>query len=150
MHLQRIAELVSALKGTDDILEYEARNEMFREFAPPLAVEAAGKAIKMWGGSKDDITHILGVTCTGTIVPGVEFHVIQGLGLKASTQRVSISLMGCFGGCTELKVASAIAAQNPSHRVLVVCCELCSLQGQVQKIDMDQLVSSKPRCQCAG
>ncbi len=95
-------EMVEHLRGTDGVLDFEVRNQLYLENSVPLAAEACGKAIKMWGGSKDDITHILGITCTGTIVPGVEFHVIQSLGLKPSTQRVSISLMGCFGGCSGL------------------------------------------------
>ncbi len=139
--LQVMEKYVKEIAGTDTIVDFELRNKWFHEFAPPLAVEACSKAVQMWGGNKDDITHVLGITCTGTIVPGVEFYVIQGMGLKPTTQRVSISLMGCFGGCSGIKVASAIAAQNPSHRVLVVCCELCSLQGQTQKMDFDQLVS---------
>jgi len=134
-------EVVKGL-GEGEVVNFEFRNQLYLEFSVPLAVEASTKAIAMWGGSKDDITHVVGITCTGTIVPGIEFHVIEKLGLRPSTQRLSVSLMGCFGGCSGLKVASAIAAQNPSHRVLVVCCELCSLQCQVQKFDMDQLVAS--------
>jgi len=42
-------------------------------------------------------------------------------------------MMGCFGGSSALKQASALAAQDPDARVLAVCCELCSLHFQMDK-----------------
>ena len=38
--------------------------------------------------------------------------------------------MGCFGAIRGLSVAKAIARESPTHRVLLVCTELCSLHFQ--------------------
>ena len=35
----------------------------------------AKRAIEDWGGDKNNITHVVAVTCTGILVPGVEFSV---------------------------------------------------------------------------
>jgi predicted naringenin-chalcone synthase len=35
------------------------------------------QAVTAWGGRTEDITHVLAITCTGVIVPGIEFHVMQ-------------------------------------------------------------------------
>lgn len=34
------------------------------------------------------ITHVVAVTCTGIIVPGLEFYIMQALGLPNTTQRL--------------------------------------------------------------
>lgn len=82
------------------------------------------------------ITHVVAVTCTGIIVPGLEFHIMQALGLPLTTQRLSIQFMGCFGAVSGLRCASSLAAENPNNRVLVVCTELCTLHMQLNdKVD---------------
>ena len=51
------------------------RNAVFKSEAPLLSLESARAAIAHWGGDKADITHVVAVTCTGVIVPGLEFSV---------------------------------------------------------------------------
>jgi prepilin-type processing-associated H-X9-DG protein len=41
--------------------------------------------------------------------------------------------MGCFGAFKGLQVASAFAKENPQHRILLVCTELCSLHLQADQ-----------------
>ena len=53
----------------------EVRNAVFKSEAPVLSLESARAAIDHWGGDKADITHVVAVTCTGVIVPGLEFSV---------------------------------------------------------------------------
>jgi len=87
------------------------------------------------------ITHIVAITCTGIIVPGLEFHIMKALGLPESTQRLPITFAGCFGAISGLRTASAIATENPLHRVLVVCTELCTLHMQLSD-KIDNLIGS--------
>lgn len=106
------------------------RNEIYKREAPPLAHTVALKALNDWGGKPSDITHVIFVSCTGVMAPGIEFTLIQLLGLSRSVQRLGINLMGCFGAFKGLQVASAFAKEDPQHRILVVCTELCSLHLQ--------------------
>lgn len=96
---------------------------------------AAEKALDDWGRPREDVTHVISVSCTGMIAPGIEFLLIDSLNLPRSTQRLGINFMGCFGAFKGLAVAKALALESPTHRVLVVCTELCSLHfhldGQV-------------------
>ncbi len=106
------------------------RNEIYLREAPLLAHEAASKAIKAWGGDPSEITHVISVSCTGVAAPGLEFLLIPSLNLKRSVLRLGINFMGCFGAFKGLQVANAFAKENPEHRILVVCTELCSLHFQ--------------------
>jgi predicted naringenin-chalcone synthase len=49
--------------------------------------------------------------------------------------------MGCFGGISGLRTAQSIALADPSHRVLVVCTELCSLHVQADDMRHENLVA---------
>lgn len=56
--------------GNDECIH--ARNAVYKREAPTLAAAAANKAIDDWGGDRSHITHVVAVTCTGVIVPGLE------------------------------------------------------------------------------
>lgn len=109
------------------------RNEIYKKEAPKLAHEAATKAIKEWGGSPSEITHVISVSCTGLMAPGLEFELLRSLNLNWSVNRLGINFMGCFGAFKGMAVARAFAKENPKHRILLVCTELCSLHLQADK-----------------
>lgn len=106
------------------------RNDIYKEEAPRLAESVCRKALNAWGGEAQEITHIVSVSCTGLMAPGVEFILLNRLGIPRSALRLGINFMGCFGAFKGLAVARALALENPKHRVLVVCTELCSLHFQ--------------------
>ncbi len=103
------------------------RNALYKKEAPSLALKSAQEALEKWGQPVSGITHVISVTCTGAITPGIEFKLIQDLKLKASTARLGINFMGCFGAFKGLSIAHKIASTSSKNRILVVCTELCSL-----------------------
>jgi len=134
-------ELFFGKQGLGNDEGVDARMAMYKLHAPPLALCASQKAVKDWGGDKRNITHVVAITCTGVLVPGLEMTVMQGLGLAGSTQRLGITFMGCFGALAGMKAAKAFAAESPANRVLMVCCELSSLHMQLCD-KPDQLVAT--------
>ncbi len=117
------------------------RNLIYKQEAPSLAKKSALQALERWGGNLSEITHIISVSCTGAIAPGIEYYLMQELGLSPTVNRLSINFMGCFGAFKGLSVARAFAQENPAHRILVVCTELCSLHVQAHQ-DYDTLVGN--------
>lgn len=102
------------------------RMRMYAEHAPPLAVRAAERALADSKLSAADITHVVPVTCTGFVAPGIDAAIIQSLGLRPDVQRVQVGYMGCHGAVNGLRTALAFAS-DPAAVVLLVCVELCSL-----------------------
>ncbi|KAK5576077.1 hypothetical protein RB653_007215 [Dictyostelium firmibasis] len=102
-------------------------NNQFKKVVPDLAQQACLRALKDWGGDKEDITHIVSVTSTGIIIPDVNFKLIDLLGLNKDVERVSLNLMGCLAGLSSLRTAASLAKASPRNRILVVCTEVCSL-----------------------
>ena len=117
-----------------------ARNEVYKKEAPLLAKDASLKAIEAWGQNPQEITHVISISCTGVYIPGIEFSLIDSLGLNRSIYRLGINFMGCFGAFKGMHVANAFAKENPKARILVVCTELCSLHLQETQ-DEDNLLS---------
>lgn len=118
------------------------RNELYKIEAPKLAYNAATKALESWGGNCDDISHVISVSCTGMVAPGIECELMRLLNLKSTIQRLGINFMGCFGAFKGLSVAESFAKENPKHRVLLVCTELCSLHFQVDQTPDNVLANS--------
>jgi len=117
------------------------RNEMYKKESLLLAHEAAEKAIQAWGGDPATLTHVISVSCTGVVIPGIDFLLIDSLGLKRSISRLGINFMGCFGAFKGLEVAQVFAKENSKNRILVVCTELCSLHLQAD-LSPDTIVAN--------
>ncbi len=109
------------------------RNALYKQEAPALASRASQGALQNWGGKPSEITHVISISCTGVMAPGIEFLLIKQLGLQPTVRRLGINMMGCFGAFKGLEIANAIAKENPHHRILVVCTELCSLHLQADQ-----------------
>ena len=107
----------------------ELRLQWFKKHALPLSLKAAEKCIS---GiiSKDEITHLITVSCTGMSAPGLELELMEAMDLRPSTARTAINFMGCYAAIHGLKMANDIVTAEPASKVLVVCTELCTLHFQ--------------------
>lgn len=106
------------------------RNQLYKEHAPKLATKAASKAIEEWGGKAEEITHVIFISCTGLMAPGVECLLASSLRLKPTVDRLGINFMGCFGAFKGLSLASSLFQADQSRKILMVCTELCTLHLQ--------------------
>jgi predicted naringenin-chalcone synthase len=114
--------------------------ELFKNEALKLSVEAV-RNIPNFEELKNEITHIISVTCTGLYAPGLDIELMQALKLHPTTQRTSINFMGCNAAILALKQAHEICEKNDSATVLIVCTELCTIHFQRQFTD-DYIVSN--------
>jgi predicted naringenin-chalcone synthase len=104
-----------------------ARLERYAREAPVLAGMAADRALNAAGVSARDITHVVTVSCTGFVAPGIDVRLITALGLRPDVERTQVGFMGCHGALNGLRVAAAQAARHAEARVLLCAVELCSL-----------------------
>lgn len=111
-----------------------------------MSVNACRKAIKEWGGSVDDITHVVSTTCTNSANPGFDHFVVKQLGIKSSVEKVLLHGVGCSGGLAAIRTASNLALgssfRKKAARILVIACEISSLlvRSELDSIDKDQTV----------
>lgn len=103
------------------------RMEHYARWAPPLALKAARRALADSPLAPESFTHLVTVSCTGFLAPGIDIALITGLGLRATVLRTHVGYMGCHGAVNGLRVARAFTGSEPEARVLLVAVELCGL-----------------------
>lgn len=120
----------------------KARMGIFQTHAPILAYEASKTALDQLGIDSGEITHLILVSCTGMVAPGVELDLVEKLGLNPSVERYCIHFMGCYAAFTGLKLADKILRAEPNAKVLVVAVELCTLHFQKEYTEDNLLANS--------
>lgn len=118
----------------------EERMKIYDREALPLSVKAIEKCIE-GHISKDMITHLITVSCTGMSAPGLDLGIMEAMGLPKDIFRTSVNFMGCYAAIHGLKLAKMICDSTPSAQVVVVATELCTLHFQ-KEFNTDNAASS--------
>ena len=105
-----------------------ARMRVYEHHAPALA-ERAVQNLDL-GDSIRQVTHLIVVSCTGFVAPGIDLALVERLGLRHDVERTVVGFMGCHAGLTALKLARHVVRSEPDAKVLVVSVELCTLHFQ--------------------
>jgi predicted naringenin-chalcone synthase len=107
----------------------ELRMDWYNKTAPGLSVNAIEKCIyeKI---NKEEITHLITVSCTGMSAPGLDLQIMEMMDLPKNIFRTSVNFMGCYAAIHGMKLADAFCKNDVNAKVLVVCTELCTLHFQ--------------------
>ena len=103
------------------------RMQIYSENAPKLALEASRKALAESRTDPQSIRHLITVSCTGFLAPGIDTILMKNLGLSPRVERTHIGFMGCHAALNGLRVADAFVRADPKAKVLLAAVELCSL-----------------------
>lgn len=118
----------------------EKRMEIYKEKIMPLAVKAIDQLLTKTKIKTGDITHLITVSCTGLVAPGLEFLVAVKYGLQ-SVEKSALNFLGCYAAMKALKQAHYIAKANPDACILIVSAELCSLHFYPTEIAEDMIAN---------
>ena len=109
----------------------EKLTKIWLEHGIPLSHRACLGAIADWGGSVNDITHLVAATSSVQCHPGIDAYVAHRLNLHPNVSRTLLSGVGCAGGVALLRTACefamAMTYRDKPARILVVACDLNSL-----------------------
>lgn len=127
-------------ENLDPFPDLELRMKWYEKTAPKLSIIAIEKCIdqKLY---KEEVTHLITVSCTGMSAPGLDLQIMETMGLPLNIFRTSVNFMGCYAAIHALKLADAFCRSDKKAKVLVVCTELCTLHFQKENT-MDNLASS--------
>ncbi len=114
----------------------ERRMEIYSKKILPLASNAINKIFAESEIDPKEITHLITVSCTGLIAPGLEFLVAEQFGLQ-HTEKIALNFLGCYAALKALKHAHHIATSEPDACILIVSAELCSLHFYPSDADED-------------
>ncbi len=108
----------------------DQRMRIYAREVIPLGLRASQQALEQSGTRPTDLTHLITVSCTGFFSPGLDFALIEQLGMPRSIARTNIGFMGCHGMLNAMRVALCTARGYPQSRILICAAELCSLHLQ--------------------
>jgi alpha-pyrone synthase len=115
------------------------RMKLFERFAPQLAQTTLDR-LNLTEEERRGITHVIVTSCTGLYAPGLDFEIVNHLGLNPSVERTMIGFMGCYAAVNALKSAHHIVRSEHEASVLVLNLELCTLHFQETQ-DLEQVLS---------
>mgnify|MGYP002623840886 CR=1 FL=1 len=103
------------------------RLQIYADEVRALVPQAAQVAFEQSSIQPEEITHLVTVSCTGFMAPGVDLTLMQELSLRPTVERTHVGFMGCHGALNGLRVARAFLEADQQARALIVAVELCSL-----------------------
>src|SRR5271168_3452430 len=115
------------------------RMELFEQSAPLLMRKAVDR-LALSEKERAGIRHVLVTCCTGLYAPGLDFEIVDHLGLPPCVERTMVGFMGCCAAINALKLARHIVRSDPQAGVLMVNLELCTLHLQETQ-DLEQILS---------
>lgn len=134
--------------GTIDAARFYTRGEfpgtaermrVFEKTAPRLARRAVDR-LRLSVEERARVTHVIVTSCTGLYAPGLDFEMMDYLGLARTVERTTIGFMGCYAAMNALKMARHIVRSEPEAAVLLLNLELCTLHLQETQ-DLEQVLS---------
>jgi len=121
----------------DELLQFrtlEARNAQHARHALALGEATARKVLATSGIAPESVTTLISVCSSGHMMPSLDAHLIDRLGLSHAARRIPIAELGCSGGLAAVGLASDMLARRPNTAALIVSAELSSLCLQVAEI----------------
>ena len=115
------------------------RMELFERNAPVLMRKTVDR-LTLSDEERAGISHVLVTCCTGLYAPGLDFEIVEHLGLSPDVERTMVGFMGCYAAINALKLARHIVRSEPKAGVLMLNLELCTLHFQETQ-ELEQVLS---------
>jgi alkylresorcinol/alkylpyrone synthase len=126
------------------------QTDAYLEHARVLARQVCCTALERSGLAPTDIGLVIGVSCTGVILPSLDAELIPLMGLRTDTARLPITELGCGGGVAGLARALDYLRAYPQRNVLLFAVEIPSLTFQPDDHSVDNLVAAMVFADGAG
>lgn len=119
----------------------QARNERYAAGVNQLGERAVQACLSKAATQAEAVTHLITVSCTGFIAPGLDCHLMERFNLPRTVSRLHVGFMGCCAAFPALRTANDICQADPDALVLVVCVESCTLHLK-PRCDTDSIISA--------
>jgi alkylresorcinol/alkylpyrone synthase len=110
--------------------DFEAQNDRYAAIAREAGVDLARRALAAAEIEPGEVDAIVSVSCTGFMIPALDAHVADALGMGPRLVRLPITESGCAGGVVGLARARDHLVAHPRSVALVLALELASLTFQ--------------------
>ncbi len=126
------------------------QTDAYLEHARALARQVCCTALERSGIAPADIGLVIGVSCTGVVLPSLDAELIPVMGLRPDVARLPITELGCGGGGAGLARGLDYLRAYPERNVLLFAVEIPSLTFQPDDHSVDNLVAAMVFADGAG
>lgn len=106
-----------------------------------MLVNQIANALEYENRNLAEITHLVWVSCTGLISPGLETVTAQDTRFAPNVQTTAFNFLGCHGFFHALRFARNAVQADAKAKVLIICLELCTLHFQ-NRWHTDQILAN--------
>jgi alkylresorcinol/alkylpyrone synthase len=118
------------------------QTDAYLEHARLLARRVCCTALERSGLAPSEVGLVIGVSCTGVVLPSLDAELIPLIGLRPDTARLPITELGCGGGVAGLARGLDYLRAYPQRNVLLFAVEIPSLTFQPDDHSVDNLVAA--------
>ena len=118
------------------------QTDAYLEHGRRLAHRVCCEVLDAGGVARPDIGLVIGISCTGVVLPSLDAELIPVLGLDPAVARLPITELGCGGGIAGMARALDYLRAYPDRAVLLFAVELPSLTFQPDDHSVDNLVAA--------
>jgi len=118
------------------------QTDAYLEHGRLLARRVCCEALDSSGVDRADIGLVIGVSCTGMVLPSLDAELIPVLGLDPAVARLPITELGCGAGVAGMARGLDYLRAYPARAVLLFALELPSLTFQPGDHSVDNLVAA--------
>ena len=121
---------------------FEEKNNIYTQECVKIAEQSLTKALEKAKLKPKDIDYIITVSCTGIMIPSLDAHLINRLGMKQDIVRLPVTEMGCAAGVSGILYAKNFLKANPNKRAAVIAVESPTATFQLDDYSMVNIVSA--------
>jgi alkylresorcinol/alkylpyrone synthase len=114
----------------------------YRQYATELGVRLLRETLDAAGVRPKDLDILITTSCTGFMIPSVDAHMANTLGMRPDLIRLPVTQMGCAAGASALMYCAEMLRGRPGGTAAIVNIELPTNTIQLDDYSMDNIVST--------
>lgn len=121
---------------------FEESNDVFREKSEELCTKLFLQTVEKAGLKPTDIDVLITTSCTGYMIPAVNFFIAKHTGMRRDVRHIPITEIGCAAGVAGLIFADDYIKAYPDKKVVVLSHEFPSNTIQLEDFSFENLIGS--------
>lgn len=117
-------------------------NRLYAEKAIELGERLLRESLEMAGWAPTDLDLLITTSCTGHMIPSLDAHLVNLLGLRSDVRRMPITQIGCAAGAAGMIYAYDFLRAYPGRRVALLSVEFPSNTIQIDNFSWDNIIGT--------